>query len=133
MRIAIALTASLVISAACSDSNSPGNHSPLASAKIVGGNGQTGAAGQPLADSIIIIVTDSNGKPAVNASMIYSPSGGGSVASKLSTTDNSGRASVAWTLDPSATKDTLLVSVQDPNYSNRVLFNVDSAFATAAH
>ncbi len=130
MRIVIALIASLVISAACSDSNSPPAQSPLKSITIAGGNGQTGAAGEALPDSIIVVATYSNGKPSVKAGLIYGPSGGGSVAFKSAVTDNSGRAAVAWTLDPSAAKDTLTIAVEDPTNPNHILF--DSAYATAA-
>lgn len=136
MRIAIALTASLVISAACSDSNGPAA-SRMTKVTIIGGNGQTGPAGKTLPDSIVIVATDSNGKPAAQAAVIYGPSGSGTVAypsgstSTLTNnmTNNSGRAAAAWTLDASATKDTLFVTVTDPTDRNNLL--TDTVYATA--
>jgi hypothetical protein len=66
-----------------------------------GGMDQTGVAGLPLADSLTVRVTDSQGNPAPGVTVTWSVlSGDGTVSPGSSTTDANGVASSAFTLGP---------------------------------
>jgi hypothetical protein len=132
MRIATALIVSLLVSAACSDSNSPTSKpSHLASIKIVGGTGQTAPEGTTLPESIAVVATDSNGNPGVHLAVAWGPSGGGSTPSLTAYTDNTGRAATVWTLDTIIGQQSLLVSVADSVNLNEIL--TDTVYATSTN
>ena len=75
-------------------------------------NGQTGVVGQPLAQPIVVHVSDQNGAALANAVVGWTVvSGGGSVSASTSLTDASGDASVTWTLGQAAGVDSLQAAI----------------------
>jgi hypothetical protein len=105
--------AALVVAAACSDSNNTAP-TPVATTITVNSatNGQAGTVGTALAQPLSVIVEDQSGVPMANATVTWTvSSGGGSVASGSSTTDDSGTATVIWTLGPTAGVDSLQASI----------------------
>ncbi|HEU0015749.1 MAG TPA: Ig-like domain-containing protein, partial [Longimicrobium sp.] len=74
----------------------PGNP---AAVTPVGPAARTGAAGQALADSLAVRVTDAHGNPVTGAAVVWSVrSGGGSISPLNTTTGAGGIARAAWTL-----------------------------------
>lgn len=128
MRILILLVASIAIAIACSDANGP-KSGALGSIKITAGASQTAPEGATLPDSIVVVATDSNGKPAVAVPVIYGPSGGGTTPFPSILTDNSGRAATTWTLASTVGQQNMLVTVQDPKNQSDLL--TDTVYATA--
>ncbi len=74
---------------------------------VSGGSGQTGTVGQPLPTPIAVTLKDQNGKPIPGATINWTPSDSGTVASPSSTTDSTGTATVVWTLGTTAGVDSL--------------------------
>ena len=78
----------------------------------VSGDGQSGAVSSPLAQPIIVRVTNASGSPLSGYLVSFAvASGGGSVAPVTALTDASGQASTTWTLGPATGTQTLSVSV----------------------
>jgi VCBS repeat-containing protein len=70
---------------------------------IVRGDGQGGAVGALLPESLVVRVTDSNGRPVQNQGVTFAvAAGGGSVAPASATTNSDGVAGTRWTLGPTA-------------------------------
>jgi hypothetical protein len=67
-------------------------------AEVVSGNGQTGTAGQPLAEPIVVRAVDQGGSPVVGAAVTFTPGGDGSVSVTDVTTGQDAQASTVWTL-----------------------------------
>ena len=78
---------------------------PAAPAQVsrVSGDGQTGTVGQPLADSLVVVVRDiyGNGAGGVNVGWTVT-TGAGSLSAATVTTNAAGRAAVAWTIGTAA-------------------------------
>ena len=69
---------------------------------IVSGNGQSGAAGTALAESLVVRVIDGNGVGVPGVGVQWAIGlGGGSVSPSSVTSDGNGRAAVRWTVGPS--------------------------------
>jgi hypothetical protein len=69
--------------------------------KLSSGDGQVGAVGSPLPDSLRVQVTDAAGNGAPGVSVSWSVlTGGGSISPQASTTNSAGIASAAFTLGP---------------------------------
>lgn len=62
------------------------------------GNSQTGPVGAPLPQPLRVRVTDANGNPVENVSVVWTASGGASVSSTTSGTNSQGTAEVTLTL-----------------------------------
>jgi hypothetical protein len=76
----------------------------MASMIIVSGNEQTGQAGAPLANPLVVLVADHYGNPVPGISVAWTvEDGNGSLEASATATDGSGRASNRWTLGPVAT------------------------------
>lgn len=76
---------------------------PAANLVRVSGDAQTGEAGQPLRDSLVVKVTDRFGNPVAGTSVQWAAtSGGGTLSPATVTTGASGLASSRWTLGPTA-------------------------------
>jgi subtilisin family serine protease len=78
---------------------------PAAPAQVsrVSGDGQTGTVGQPLADSLIVVVRDVYGNAAGGVSVGWLlTAGAGSLSAATVTTNAAGRAAVAWTIGTAA-------------------------------
>jgi len=75
---------------------------------ISGGNNQTGTVGAPLATVLTVKVTSSANQPVAGVSVNWTvASGGGTVSQSSVPTDNSGLASVGWTLGTKAGTNTV--------------------------
>lgn len=82
--------------AACQDETTPLElNGPPAGISIASGNNQTGAAGAPLANPLVVTVTDANGRPAPAVQVNWSTTAG-TLSSAIDSTDDDGRASVTW-------------------------------------
>jgi len=85
---------------------------PPARLSVVGGAGQTGAAGGALATAITVQVADSYGNAVAIAgrSVTFTASSGGSASPATTTTSASGQASTTWTLGATVGTQTLSAS-----------------------
>jgi len=80
--------------------------------EVAGGDGQTGTVGRPLADPLVIMVTDDGGNPVVGQVVSFVvQSGGGTVVANAAETDETGSISAIWTLGIS-TAEEQIVEVQ---------------------
>jgi hypothetical protein len=71
------------------------------SLRYLGGDGQEGEAGAPLAGSLLVGVEDGFGRPVASVNVNFAVDlGGGSVSSSSVLSDSAGLASVTWTLGP---------------------------------
>jgi hypothetical protein len=76
-----------------------------------GGDGQNGMVGQPLANPLVVLVTDDAGNPVSDVTVSWSAQGGGSVSATTISTSSNGRASVTRVLGPDAGQQTTTASV----------------------
>lgn len=83
---------------------------PSASAKVRG-DSQTGEAGTPLPDSLVVRVTDVNGNPVAGAAVTWAAGSGGSVSPASVRTNAAGDAKTAWTLGTTAGEHTATAAV----------------------
>src|SRR5512144_1491965 len=97
------------------------------------GNRQTGTVGQPLADSLVVVVRDAfgNSSPGVGVTWTVT-AGSGSLSSSSVTSDAAGRAAVSWTLGTAAgtNRDSAVASV--PGLTGSPVTFVAAAHAGAA-
>lgn len=120
------IAATLVASYACGDSNAP-KPSPLARLTIVSGDSQSGAAGTALSAPIVLQAFDSNGHAAVGVNAIFGPEGNGKISPASVVTDNSGKASITWTLATTPGLQNLLATVTQ----GTAIVITDTVWATA--
>jgi hypothetical protein len=64
------------------------------------GPGQSGSEGEPLAEPVGVLLTDSLGRPIVDLAVSWATADGGSVSPTAARTDSLGEATVRWTLGP---------------------------------
>ena len=77
----------------------------------VSGDGQTGAAGQTLANPLVVKVTDASGDPVEGVGVQWAAQGGGSVSSATVATGSDGLSSVQRILGPNLGDQTTTASV----------------------
>ena len=78
----------------------------------ISGDGQSAAAGTPLAISLVVEVTDAFGNPVSGTTVTFdSTPGSGSVVPAQSATDPSGMVSTQWTLDSSLGSQSVTASI----------------------
>lgn len=77
----------------------------------VSGDGQTGRVDQPLADPLVVSVTDESGNAVPGVSVTWAAQGGGSVSATSTETGSSGRASVTRILGPTVGQQTTTATV----------------------
>ena len=70
--------------------------------QLVAGNEQSGSVGQPLADPLVVLVTDNGGSPVPGVTVSWAAVGGGSVSDDRVKTASDGKALVRRTLGPQA-------------------------------
>jgi hypothetical protein len=107
-------SALLFSSAACNNDDNTTFAVILAPTSIIvtSGNGQFGVAGQPLAQPIVIHVSDQNRASIADATVTWTVlSGGGSVSAIASQTDANGDASITWTMGPTAGVNSLQAAI----------------------
>jgi hypothetical protein len=98
----------------------PGDHTTLAdqarereegvTLNLVSGGGQTGPAGQPLPQPVVVRVLDVNKQPVADATVEFLPGNGGSAQPRQARTDAAGYARTTWTLGPGAGTQEMRVS-----------------------
>jgi hypothetical protein len=99
VRVLIALlTAGLV--AGCKD-QAPIPHTPT-HLVIVSGGGQSGDVSTSLALPLVVQALDGASRSVAGVPVVWTVTGGGSVSAASGTTDNDGKATVTWTLSPTA-------------------------------
>ncbi|MEJ2237953.1 MAG: Ig-like domain-containing protein [Gemmatimonadales bacterium] len=77
--------------------------------EVTGGAGQTGTVGQPLADPLVIRITDDGGNPVVGQVVEFVVmSGGGTVVANATETDETGTISASWTLGTSTAQEQIV-------------------------
>jgi hypothetical protein len=96
----LSILLSLAVSACGSDSG-PISHAPT-HLVIVSGANQSGDASAALATPLVVQALDGAKKAVSGVPIAWTVIGGGSVSSATSTTDGDGKASVTWTLAPTA-------------------------------
>ena len=77
----------------------------------VSGDGQSGRIEQPLADPLVVAVTDESGNAVPGVSVTWAAQGGGSVSATSTETGSSGRASVTRILGPTVGQQTTTATV----------------------
>lgn len=103
VKVALATAAGVVTLAACGSANDGYDPSIATGLEYVNGNGQTGNVGDLLSDPLTVKVTNFVGDPVTGATVQwYAVSGGGSVSTGTTTTDENGLAQVSWVLGPVA-------------------------------
>jgi hypothetical protein len=107
-RLGILVLAGTTITCSSNEPNPPPDAAVLA---MAGGNSQSAPAGQALANPIGVRVTDDNGDPVADVTVGWTAAEGGSVSASSVSTDDDGRASVTWTLGPTAGSQTATATV----------------------
>ncbi len=100
-RVAFSTLAVLLVLAACEDGpTSPANRDPAdLAASVVQGDAQAGTVGRPLADSVVVRVTDRDGSPVRGLELDWRVlAEGGEVLRGTTTTGRDGRSANAWVL-----------------------------------
>jgi hypothetical protein len=77
----------------------------------VSGDVQTGMAGNPLPQPLVVLVNDANGHAIAGATVTFATAAGGSMGSPSATTNASGQAQSTWTLGPAAGTQTASANV----------------------
>jgi alpha-tubulin suppressor-like RCC1 family protein len=97
--------------AACSDTTEPLDTADAPAALIAeAGNGQAGVIGAPLAQRLVVRVTDQAGRGVPDVTVAWAATGG-SVSAATTLTDPLGRAEVEWTLAGRSGVDTATAAV----------------------
>jgi hypothetical protein len=99
-QFAVLVTAAAIVLGGCSgDVTLPGSTASLLSLAVVGGDGQTGTVGQPLADPVVVVVRSSAGAPMGGQKVAFVRAGTDDVFDPdTSLTDSDGHASTQWVL-----------------------------------
>ncbi len=98
--------------AACGDDPVP--PTLPAAIEIVSGDAQYTKKGTQLEDQVLVRVTDDKGAPASHMTVHFSViEGGGSLSKSTATTNDQGRASVAWTVGPTTGLNRLRMTVSE--------------------
>ena len=88
-----------------------GTAGPAANLAIASGNNQSGQVGQPLANPLVVLVTDANQNPVQGVPLTFAvATGGGSLSVVAASTNASGQASSVLTLGPAPGANTVTVS-----------------------
>lgn len=74
------------------------------------GNAQTGQAGSPLADSLVVFVQDAYGNGIADVALTWTASSGGTVVPAGPAADGDGRMAASWTLGTTAATQTVSVT-----------------------
>src|SRR3954468_5910512 len=91
------------VSLRCSDNT---GNSTAKTIEAVSGDNQSASAGEPLANSLIVLVKDDAGNPVQGVDVHWAAQGGGSVSSGTVKTGSDGRSAVQRTLGPTVGEQT---------------------------
>ncbi|HSW28457.1 MAG TPA: FG-GAP-like repeat-containing protein [Longimicrobiales bacterium] len=126
----------LVVSSACSSDKGsvtgPGADPPPTPAALARASGdqQSGVVGATLKDSLMVRVTDAQGRPYAGAAVAWAvASGGGSVGQGSTTSDASGHARTTWTLGTTPGTNTVTAAISG---LQPVTFSATAAAGAAA-
>lgn len=104
------IAAAVVVGCASDSLTLPGEGEP-ASVSIVNGNDQQGMAGDLLTDSLVVLVTDAEGRPVVSRSVSFNIASGGTIQPATVSTNGEGKAAFHWVLGPPAGAQTVDVGL----------------------
>src|SRR5262249_17433210 len=122
----------VTLGGACPTGSAPTGSAPPANLVLVSGSGQTGPAGQALANPFVVKVTDASGNPVVGVTVTFAvTAGGGALSSGSATTNSSGTASATLTLGPSAGTNTVTASLGSLSGST-ITFSATSSASTGS-
>ncbi len=109
-----AAAAAVVLACGGDDLLLPGDGQPAALA-VVAGNHQSAQVGAPLADAVVVGVTDATGRPVAGARVAFraTSAAGGELSPAAGLTDNAGQASARWSLGTAAGAQTAEARVED--------------------
>jgi hypothetical protein len=110
LRLALSLAA-LTFACGGDDLTLPSQGEP-ANLEIIDGDEQNGTVGEPLAEALVVEVTDRFNDPVPNVLVRWTAEGGGAVDPAESTTDAQGRASTRRILGPSSTTYVTIAAVE---------------------
>lgn len=96
------------VSLRCSDNT---GNSTAKTIEAVSGDNQSASAGEPLANSLIVLVKDDAGNPVQGVDVHWAAQGGGSVSSATVKTGSDGRSAVQRTLGPTVGEQTTTATV----------------------
>jgi Bacterial Ig-like domain (group 1) len=105
-----ALLAVLLAAGALRCSENGPDPSTATNIEAVGGDGQAGVVGQPLANPLVVVVTDESGDPVEGVTVQWEAQDGGSVTSGSVETDSDGRAAVTRILGPNPGEQNTIAS-----------------------
>jgi Tol biopolymer transport system component len=117
--------------AACADPAGP-RVGPPARIERLQGDGQLGEAGKPAPELLAVRLSDRDGNPVPNVTVVWRvAAGGGQLSSTSVTTDQAGRAATQWTLGPSAgqRQSATAAAASDGPDSLRAVFEATSTCA----
>ena len=111
LRLFIGLVGALAILASAACGKDVAAPAPLAGILVVQGDDQSGQVGRALPTPVVLRAVDSTGTGIEGRAItLVIGSGGGTVTPTAGETDSTGEISVAWTLGPSATTQSLLAT-----------------------
>ncbi len=127
-------TAGLLVSIlSCGGDGGPTSPPTPSAIALVSGGNQTGTAGQPLAQPLVLKVTTAAGAAAPGATVSFAAkAGSGSLSAASVRTDARGQASVTWTLGPRAGADVDTATATASGLTGSPITFVASATAGAA-
>ncbi len=127
----MSIAATLAVACGGGDLMLPSESRPAAIA-VVTGNNQTAPGGQPLADSLVVRVTDPQNRPVAQLRVAFVvTAGGGTAAPDTAVTDNDGRAASRWTLGTTTGAQAVEARVTGSDAANAAFTAVASAGAPA--
>jgi hypothetical protein len=103
------IVAAIVVAGCSSDLTLPGEGEPV-HMSIVNGDGQQGEVDKPLADSLVVSVTDADNRPVVERAVSFNITAG-SVTPTTVVTDRDGKATFRWVLGTAAGPQSLEVGI----------------------
>lgn len=103
-----------------------------ATLSIVSGDNQNGISGKPLANGLVVKLTDQAGNPIAGATITWTTPDGGTLNPTQSTTNSSGEASSVPTLGPTAGTNHVVAALASAS-SVQVTFTATGAASAATH
>ena len=103
---------------------------------LVGGDGQSGAVGTALPESLAVLVSDATGRPAMGHRVVFAvvSGDGAELAPEIATTGTDGRASASWVLgrEPGTQRARAEISGETTDGLEPVVFTASASAGSAA-